>query len=1098
MTKFKLIRKRVTALVAAAALVAGSISFPSVKTNASVQDVPPEEKVFVKKTQIITKDEYGISNNELFDGYLEQLFYGGAAPYSLGNFDLSGLETDAERDLYNALKNVLTEIGDGQRESTVFYIDDTIEGNIKLSVEYANGSNDVFPEEVQSIVDSKIDNILYMLLADCPYELYWYNKLYGCAVKYEASYSDGRYEITNLLFGFDVASDYAQLYMQDGQLTYDNYAIDVEMVNRAQEAKAAADNIVAKYASMDDYDKLQAYMQEICSLNEYNSAESDAGLVSYTDPWQLVYVFDGDTDTNVVCEGYAKAFAYLCEKSTFENDIRCYIVTGNLGDDSGNYGPHMWNIITMEDGKNYMADITNCDDNSMGNPDMLFLAGLPGSVDKEYTFTHNGQNFYFEYDDITKSLYPGQVLELSGSNYVKKVNQDELVVSEIPDKVYGDGDFELTAEGGSGSGVITWSVPEDNGVLVIDGSTASITGAGEVTITAVKAGDDNYNQAETTYMLEVAKKSLTPVLTGTVEKYYDGNTSVENATENTLSVLLNGVLDKDKGKVEASAEFAYKDAEPGEGKEVTASNISLSGDASGNYYLDSEAVPAPAGIIKEARKDQEPLFIKEITGKVYGDGSFSLSVTGGNGNGTVTYSVPEDNGVLVIDGSTASITGAGKVIITAVKAGDNTYNPAEALYELEVSKKNVVPSISGTVTKKYDKTTSVEGATVNTLSIILEGVLEKDKNKTGAAAKYKYESADAGNNKKIIATDIVLSGEMACNYTLSTDTVSANTGSIEAAITGGNTGAIWGAVINTPSGDTGTTEENTTDNSPGSDVTSAPGTGNSGIKPTSTPNTENSGIKPTSTPAPVSVPDIPVLTTPSPVSVQDTSINNTITNPDGSVTTIVTEISGGKVKEANAAVSKTTDSGNKITLSKDEAEQIIKASGTTDVKITITAKDKAGKEQYKVSVYTKDLAAGNKLYIYELNTKTGEYTMINSKIYTMGNTGNIQISMKDNKTYELVSGKESQKINKKIYNSITVKKSKVNVKKGKKIQFTLSSKLNKANIKKITYYSSKKKVASVSSKGKITAKKKGNVTVKAKVVLKNGMYKTISMKVKVK
>lgn len=339
--------------------------------------------------------------------------------------------------------------------------------------------------------------------------------------------------------------------------------------------------------------------------------------------------------------------------------------------------------------------------------------------------------------------------------------------------------------------------------------------------------------------------------------------------------------------------------------------------------------------------------------------------------------------------------------------------------------------------------------------------------------------------KKIIATDIVLSGEMACNYTLSTDTVSANTGSIEAAITGGNTGAIWGAVINTPSGDTGTTEENTTDNSPGSDVTSAPGTGNSGIKPTSTP-------------APVSVPDIPVLATPSPVPVQDTSINNTITNPDGSVTTIVTEVSGGNVKEANAAVSKTTDSGNKITLSKDETEQIIKAAGTTDVKITITAKDETGREQYKVSVYTKDLAAGNKLYIYELNTKTGEYTMVNSREYTVSNTGNIQISMKDNKTYELISGKESQKINKKIYNSIKVGKTSVNVKKGKKIQFSLNSKLNKANIKSITYASSKKKVASVSSKGKITAKKKGNVTVKAKVVLKNGMYKTISMKVKVK
>jgi len=41
-------------------------------------------------------------------------------------------------------------------------------------------------------------------------------------------------------------------------------------------------------------------------------------------------------------------------------------------------------------------------------------------------------------------------------------------------------------------------------------------------------------------------------------------------------------------------------------------------------------------------------------------------------------------------------------------------------------------------------------------------------------------------------------------------------------------------------------------------------------------------------------------------------------------------------------------------------------------------------------------------------------------------------------------------------------------------------------------------VATVNKNGKITAKKKGSVTVKAKVTLKNGTTKTVSMKIKVK
>lgn len=64
---------------------------------------------------------------------------------------------------------------------------------------------------------------------------------------------------------------------------------------------------------------------------------------------------------------------------------------------------------------------------------------------------------------------------------------------------------------------------------------------------------------------------------------------------------------------------------------------------------------------------------------------------------------------------------------------------------------------------------------------------------------------------------------------------------------------------------------------------------------------------------------------------------------------------------------------------------------------------------------------------------------------------------------------------------------------------TMSDKLNMANVEKITYSVSDKTLAQVNKNGKVKGLKKGaTVTVKAKVTLKNGMSKTVKMKVKIK
>lgn len=85
-----------------------------------------------------------------------------------------------------------------------------------------------------------------------------------------------------------------------------------------------------------------------------------------------------------------------------------------------------------------------------------------------------------------------------------------------------------------------------------------------------------------------------------------------------------------------------------------------------------------------------------------------------------------------------------------------------------------------------------------------------------------------------------------------------------------------------------------------------------------------------------------------------------------------------------------------------------------------------------------------------------------------------------------------------VLKTVAVKKTTVSIKAGKNTKIQLSSKLDLDNVKKITYTSGKKSVAAVDKNGKITAKKKGTVTIKAKVTLKNGKTKTVSMKIKVK
>ena len=216
-------------------------------------------------------------------------------------------------------------------------------------------------------------------------------------------------------------------------------------------------------------------------------------------------------------------------------------------------------------------------------------------------------------------------------------------------------------------------------------------------------------------------------------------------------------------------------------------------------------------------------------------------------------------------------------------------------------------------------------------------------------------------------------------------------------------------------------------------------------------------------------------------------------------TTITVKKDGeGAITSAIANIAKTVNSGNKATVSAAIVSQIVEAAGTESVSVTMTVKDSEGKTKYKVKVEAESLQAGEELFIYKLNTKTGEYTMVSAKTYEVNESGSVAVSMSQKATYELVTAESAAAIDKQIKSTIKPKKTSADVKPGKTTDFALSSKANEDNIKSITYTTSKKSVATVNKNGKITAKGKGSVTIKAKVTLKNGSTKTIKMTIKVK
>ena len=364
----------------------------------------------------------------LFEEYANRMFYGKGSSAMRKGSSASGRLTKAGLLTYTKAKNLVTQIADGQESLAIVSVlasemGDFVDSNgytaedLGVSQLYVTGTQTLTAEAeaafYNNVLDYNATKIVYALMYDCAYELYWNTGSF--------SYSTGigkgadRIYAGNIYLYFNVDSTYLS---DDTTIPNHKYTADPNKTGAVRTAVNNANRIVNEAAGMRDYYKLNYYREQICELVEYDfTAAADPNNYPDHGPWNLINVFDNNPATNVVCEGYSEAFQYLAEKTTFNNSsVEVYSVTGTMSGGTGE-GKHKWNIVHMDDEMNYMADITNSEGGSIGSNGDLFLKGMSGSVDTNYSKSISGRTIKYTYHEQALALYSTEQLTLSASDY---------------------------------------------------------------------------------------------------------------------------------------------------------------------------------------------------------------------------------------------------------------------------------------------------------------------------------------------------------------------------------------------------------------------------------------------------------------------------------------------------------------------------------------------------------------------------------------------------------------------------------------------------------------------------------------------------------
>jgi uncharacterized repeat protein (TIGR02543 family) len=158
-----------------------------------------------------------------------------------------------------------------------------------------------------------------------------------------------------------------------------------------------------------------------------------------------------------------------------------------------------------------------------------------------------------------------------------------------------------------------------------------------------------------------------------------------------------------------------------------------------------------------------------LNGWVYGStaGTPSAQITDGNyTNPVYEYKLASETDSAY---SQTVPVDAGNYVIRLSYAATTDYHAASATGTFTIAPKALTPSITGTVTKTYDSSTTASGLTIS-----LDGIVNND-DVSATATSYTYNTKDVATADTITANTVTLSGTRASNYTCVTSVTALGT-----------------------------------------------------------------------------------------------------------------------------------------------------------------------------------------------------------------------------------------------------------------------------------------------------------------------------------
>lgn len=320
--------------------------------------------------------------------------------------------TDSEKDIYDQIKTDVILIMSGEKESTIIDLD---------------------MNKIDDISDIDIAKVINAFMLDDPYGVFW---------------STGEFHVYNMddqakSIGFEVRQSF--------QKDHDEYTVDLEKVATVRECEKNAEEFIKEAKGENDAETLQNYYESITDRYLFNAQTPKNGEDEKLTPWQMVQKISKTTKSDAAREMYAKDFKYLCDRTMFKSIlIDVLTVEGTINKDnkkvviltteddkqsmfdlsSVSSKDIVWNIVTMNDGKQYNIDLSLVTANASTAFQEGFLRGYrEDSTEQKLIVPSNYGKYDMAYvlSDTLKDIFDDLDLKLADHDFVDKHENTETI-----------------------------------------------------------------------------------------------------------------------------------------------------------------------------------------------------------------------------------------------------------------------------------------------------------------------------------------------------------------------------------------------------------------------------------------------------------------------------------------------------------------------------------------------------------------------------------------------------------------------------------------------------------------------------------------------